>query len=215
MAANVPAAALLYLSMLFTNVEHYAPEMVDETPFLAGQVEQETCITLKHRMCWNPRAENKMPANNNEYGFGLGQITNTNKMDNFSYVRTLHRDLRNWAWADRFNPEMQLRALVLWNQKLYRVFDFAETGEDQMAFALAAYNGGQAGALRDRNICMATTGCNPNVWFGNVERHTWRNTKPSGGYSKSFFQINREYVRNIIKVRSPKYRDWYKEEGHL
>lgn len=215
MSSTIPAAALLYLSLLFGSVQTYAPEMVDDTPFLAGQVEQETCVSLKSSKCWSPRAENKMPSNNGEYGFGFGQITNTNSMDNFSYARSLHRDLRNWAWGDRFNPDMQLRALVLWDQRLYNVFDFAQTEQDRIAFMLCAYNGGQKGALRDRNICMSTPGCNPNVWFGNVEKHTWRNTKPSGGYRKSFFEINREYVRNIIKSRSPKYRQWYQNEGML
>ena len=47
---------------------------------LAAQVEQETCPSLKSAKCWNPRAELKT---SREYGFGLGQLTVTQKFDNF------------------------------------------------------------------------------------------------------------------------------------
>lgn len=166
----------------------------------AGQVEQETCITLNHKKCWSPTAELKT---DREYGFGLGQITITKKFDNFEEVKKLDKDLSAWKKENRFDPSYQLRALVVYDRNLYT--KLPDSINDKLPFMFAAYNGGLGGILQDRRLCENTKGCDKNLWFGNVETTSFKSKIKPQGYGKSFFEINREYPRNILLVRSKKY----------
>lgn len=198
----IPALASVYLPVLASVIVALWPAMPDK-PLLAAQIEQETCITLKHPKCWNPKAELKTTR---EYGFGLGQITITEKFNNFMAAQGWDASLKNWQWEDRYNPEMQLRALVAYDRNLYRQIRFGATEQDRLAFMLSAYNGGFGGLLRDRRLCAGTAGCDPERWFGHVEQHSWRAKTVTKGYGQSFFEINRGYVRNIMTQRVTKYR---------
>jgi len=80
---------------------------------------------------------------------------------------------------------------------------------DRWAFALAAYNGGTGGMQRDRSLCAGTAGCNPALWFEHVEKHSWRSRVTTPEYGRSFFEINRHYVRSIVTER--RYRGQYVE----
>lgn len=198
----IPALASVYLPVLAAVIASLWPLMPDP-PLLAGQIEQETCISLKHRKCWSPQAELKT---DREYGFGLGQLTVTPKFNNFEAAKTWDKSLAGWKWEGRFDPTMQLRALVAYDRNLYSQIRFGATDRDKLAFMFSAYNGGLGGLLKDRRICAATKGCDPDRWFGHIEFHSFRATKAVSGYGKSFFEINREYVHNILNVRSEKYR---------
>lgn len=198
----IPVLAQTYLPVLAAVIVALWPRMPDP-PLLAGQIEQETCASLKHRKCWNPQAELKT---DREYGFGLGQLTVTPKFNNFEAAKTWDKSLAGWKWENRYDPTMQLRALVAYDRNLYSQIRFGATDRDKLAFTFSAYNGGLGGLLKDRRICAATTGCDPDRWFGHIEYHSFRATKAVKGYGKSFFEINREYVHNIMNVRSEKYR---------
>lgn len=198
----IPALAQVYLPVLLAVVAALWPGMPDPA-LLAAQVEQETCITLKHSKCWNPRAELKT---SREYGFGLGQITITPRFNNFVEAKGWDESLAGWKWENRFDPEMQMRALVAYTRNLHRRVTFAETDRDRLAMTFSAYNGGFGGLLKDRKLCGATPGCNPGRWDGHVATTSFRAKTAVKGYGKSFFEINREYVHNIMVVRAPKYR---------
>lgn len=197
--SQLPARAVEYLPVLQLVIVAAWPAMPDRA-VLAGQIEQETCITLTHRSCWNPRAELKTAR---EYGFGLGQITITSRFNTFDTVKGLDPALRGWAWADRYDPARQIRALVALDRNLYRRFS---PEDDGLAFMLSAYNGGLGGVLQDRRLCASKPGCDPHRWFGHVERTSYRATTKVQGYGQSFFAINRGYVRNIYQ-RKIKYED--------
>lgn len=199
------------------NVDLYLPVLVAEYKAnwfdllwpekLAGQVEQETCPSRKSKRCWNPKTENINPKNNGEYGFGLGQITNTNKYNNFDDVVQKYSGMKGWKWEDRFNPTYQLRALIYMDRAAYRVFTKSGVdAENALRFAFSSYNGGQGGVIKDRKFCAQFKDCNPNVWYGNVETHSVKAKTKLNGYSISAFTINRDYVANIDK-RAPKYKD--------
>lgn len=170
---------------------------------LAAQVEQETCASLAHKKCWNPKAELKT---SREYGFGLGQLTVTSRFDNFAAARGLDGSLRDWQWSDRYDATRQLRAMVLMDRNAYRSLASAAPDEhERMAMALSAYNGGLGGVRNDRRLCGMTAGCDPTRWWGHVELTSTKARTSAAGYGRSFYAINREYVRNIIKVRRPRY----------
>lgn len=209
---ELPPGAVQYLPLLKAEQQKYWPDM-PAPHTLAGQVEQETCISLRHRKCWNPRAELKT---SREYGFGFGQITRAYnpdgsiRFDTFSELAGLHPDLRKWRWEERYDPVMQLRALVLKDRRLFGRFP-AATDADALAFMLAPYNGGTGGLIQDVKLCEASPGCDATRWFGHVEHHSRKSRKKWQGYGKSAFEINREYVANILGFRRDRYREAWQQ----
>lgn len=200
MPTDLPPAALTYLPTLIAEVQtHFPSAPVD---MFAGQVEQETCPSLKSWKCWNPKTELKTSM---EYGFGLGQLTVTARFNNFESARKLHPSLASWRWEERYDPVRQLRTMVLMDRGAFRALPATVATDARYAMSLSAYNGGLGGLLNDRRLCATVQGCDPNQWFGHVERTSYKAKTSVGEYSKSFYQINREYVRNVLQVRAPRY----------
>lgn len=197
----LPPNATLYLPVLAAEVATYWPDMPLPSA-LGAQVEQETCVSLKSKGCWNPHTELKT---DREYGFGLGQITVTSRFNVFTEVKALDPSLRAWAWEDRYNPHLQLRALVLKDKQGYKLITGARTETNQLAFAMAAYNGGMGGLNSDRRMCEATPGCDKGRWFGNVALTSLKQHTVTKGYGQSFFDINRGYVLSILINRRIRY----------
>ena len=208
----VPKAALPLLPKLRAAQEKRWPD-APMPNFLAGQVEQESCISLTHSKCWNPRAELKTSREN---GVGLGQFTRAYnadgsiRFDKISEMAAAHESLRGWSWATRYNADYQLMALVEMDKAIYGRQRGAATAMDQLSFTLSGYNGGEGGVLQDRRLCANTRGCDPSRWSGHVERTSLKSKVPTNGYGhKSFFAINREYVSNILQLRSQKYEQYF------
>ena len=205
LANDIPANASKYIPILNKSIDQLWPS-IQMRSYFAAQIEQETCITLKHSKCWNPRAELKT---SREYGFGLGQFTIAYTADGkerfnvWKETKAMSKALKDWEWEDRYNPEMQIKAMIIKNKVNYGTLSFAFDEYQRMAFLAATYNGGST--FRDRKLCEAIKGCFSNVWFGNVELHSVKSKTKIPGYGKSFFEINREYVRNVIINRRPKY----------
>lgn len=196
---QVPENAKIYAPLLREELIQKWPKITPRAYF-AGQVEQETCISLKSKRCWSPTVELKT---DREYGFGFGQLTVTKKFNAFNDVKKLDKSLSSWKWENRFDPAFQLKALVLMDKDIYRKLPIAI--EDKLPFMFASYNGGLGGILNDRRLCQSTVGCNPNLWFENVEKTSFKSKVKPLQYGKSFFEINREYPKNILFVRSKKY----------
>lgn len=205
-AADLPPGAVRYLPTLASEQRGHWPEMPLPSA-LAAQVEQETCPSLKSTKCWNPHAELKT---SREYGFGLGQLTITSRFDNFKEARKLDITLRDWQFEDRYDPARQLRTLVLMDRSLdLRLGKLVPDAHERLAMTLAGYNGGLGGVLSDRRLCASIEGCDPARWWGHVERYSLKNKTAATGYGKSFFEINREYPRNIIRVRRVRYAEYF------
>lgn len=200
-ADSLPPAAVQLLPVLVQEQRAHWPQMPDP-PTLGAQVEQETCVSLKSRGCWNPRTELKT---SREYGFGLGQITVTRGFDNFAAARGLDPSLRAWAWADRYDPRLQLRTLVLMDLASFRGLDTVPEPGQRLAMTFAAYNGGLGGVRSDRRLCAQVPGCDPGRWWGNVELHSLKARAAVAGYGQSFFAVNRGYVRSVMVTRRPRY----------
>jgi membrane-bound lytic murein transglycosylase MltF len=75
----------------------------------------------------------------------------------------------------------------------------------------SAHNGGYGGLTQERRMCAAVDGCDPDVWFGNVELHSTKSRVKWKGYGESAYSINRGHVRNVMIVRRPKYAQWFGE----
>lgn len=182
--------------------------------FLAAQIEQESCISLTHSKCWNPHSELKT---SREYGFGLGQITISYRDDGsvrfnkFKELRQEYASLRDWTWENRYDAKYQLTAIVEMDKGIYGRVAGAATTTDRVAFTLSGYNGGESGVRQDRLLCQNTADCDRDRWFGNVERTSLKSKSRWHGYGASPFQINREYVDNVINVRRPKYEPYFQE----
>lgn len=207
-AAEPPTAALPLLPILKAQQQTYWPDMALPSA-LGAQVEQETCISLTSRGCWNPKAELKT---SREQGVGLGQLTRafradgSTRFDALSELVAAHpKELAGLSWQNRYDPTLQLRALVLKDKQGCNLVRDAKTPSDQLAMCFAAYNGGIGGLNSDRRSCAGTKGCDPGKWFGNVEHTSLKAKTAVPGYGKSFFAINRGYVQNIMIVRRPRY----------
>lgn len=204
---KIPANAEKLMPDVIAAIDEVWPDMPMRSYFPA-QIEAESCITLTHSKCWNPRAELKT---SREYGFGLGQITIAYRADGserfnvFNEVKTQHPSLRNWAWEDRYNPRMQIMAIVVKNKVNWGAIKWPVADLDnRMAFLATFYNGGNP--IKDRNLCVNTAGCDPSRWWGNVEKYSIKSKTPLKEYgNRSLFQISREYPRKVLIERRPKY----------
>lgn len=213
-SAEIPAGARTYLPVLAAEQKaHWSDAPQPWT--LAGLVEQESCITLTHKKCWNPHAELRT---HREYGFGFGQITvayhhdGTVRFNKFEELRVEHEELREWQWDKRHDPAMQLRAIVLMTRSIFGRFDGAADELSRWAFSLSAYNGGVSGVLKDQRLCANTDGCDNSQWFGHVEVTSFKSRTPQAAYrGQSWYSINREYVRNVLFVRRCKYESEWPE----
>lgn len=168
---------------------------------LAALVEQESL--------WKDRATLKT---SREEGVGYGQFTRAYRADGslrfdaMAEVIRMDKSLSGWSWADRYNPRMQLRAVVVKNRECYRrMHQLVGDAYNALAMCDAAYNGGEGGVMAERRLCTQATNCNPRIWFANVELHSTKSRAKWHGYGASAFEINRTHVRNVMIVRRPKY----------
>lgn len=205
--AGLPPGAVQNLPLLASTIETKWPN-VPRPSTLAGQIEQETCISLTHSKCFTSRAELKT---SREWGVSFGQFTiaydakGKERFNAFEDVKKLDRELAAWQFTDRYNEKYGMMAFVV---RMRSEFDWVKGAQDftsQQAFALSGYNGGRGGVLQDRRLCAATSGCNPNVWYENVEKTSYKSRIAPKGYGQGFYQINRSYVNNVQNKRSKKY----------
>lgn len=213
-ATPLPPRALEALPVLDAEISARWPAMPLRS-VLGALIEQETCPSLKHAKCWNPRTELKT---HREYGFGLGQLTVAYRADGserfnaFREVKALDRSLAGWTWENRYDARMQLRAIVVMNRDCFRrLSSLVEDSYQVMAMCDAAYNGGYGGLLSDRRLCAARAGCDPDRWFGHVELTSNKSRVKWQGYGMSAYEINRHHVRAVMVTRRPKYAEWWGE----
>lgn len=145
---------------------------------MAAQVEQESA--------WNPLAQSP-------FAQGLAQFTpSTAAWISGAYPATL-------SLNQPFNPAWALRALAQYDRILYDGFPMPLEC-DRWAMALAGYNGGPGWVQRDRRLCGAVGGCDPDKWFEHVELHTNRSPEAA--------RENRGYPRRILLKLQANYLTW-------
>lgn len=194
--APIPSRAIPLLPVLGGVLNAQWPTLKHrEVP--AAQVEQESG--------WKQNAERKDPKNHNEYGFGLTQITVTDKFNNFLEAKRVTR-MKNISWEDRFDAKFQLTYLVLSDKSNFAFSkNYFDDEESQVAGMLVCYNGGP-GTLMHRKAAAIKQGIRPpRCWFYGLD-------SVFAGYEQRPFlgttlgKFRNEYPRVIMKVRSPKYK---------
>lgn len=199
--ADLPTNAYANLPIVMKAKSDYWPEL--STPsVVAGQVEQESCITLKHSKCWSENAELKT---DRERGVGLGQVTKTNSFDTMAEMKLRHKEaLAGWSWESPYNATYQARALILHDKALFNSTRGAKTESDRFAMMLNCYNAGPGSLAKRKARCANTPGCDVGVWLGNLETAVGQSQAVAKGYGKSFQEIASEYPRKVF-VRSQRY----------
>lgn len=114
------------------------------------------------------------------------------------------------SWHNVYErPDLQIRAVVLKMKDNYEQFAPYGAGPlESYAFADAAYNGGIGGVNKERRACMTIKGCDPNKWFGHVEKYCMKSRVALYG-QRSACDINRHHVSDVLLTRAPKYRLLY------
>lgn len=204
----IPANAKKYLPVLKEQIQQYFADFPDYSYF-GGLIEQESCIALTWKSCWNPTT--KLDTKR-EYGAGLGQLTKAYnsqgqiRFDSLNEIRRLHHaELEQLSWGNILQrPDLQMRAIVLMTRDNFKRLYMIKNPYQRIAFADAAYNGGLGGVYQDRRLCGLSANCDPQIWFDNVEK-TCSKSKQAIYGNRSPCQINREHVEYILKRRMNKY----------
>lgn len=201
-------------------VREEALRLMPELPYqhyFGALIEHESCIGLKHSRCWSPTSELR---SKRELGIGLAQITKAYnpdgsiRFDSLDDLRKRHHvELKEMSWETvKFRPDLQIRGLILMTRDNWKGFWQVPDLEARGHFSDAAYNGGKRGVDKERLQCGLTKGCDPKLWFGNVEKICLKSTKPL--YSgRSACDINRHHVHDVFDNRMPKYEKFFKENS--
>lgn len=208
-SAAVPARALPLLPVLRQQVAQVWPDM--PTPaYFGALVEHESCITLTHPRCWSPASRLRSAR---EEGAGLGQLTRAwssdgrPRFDALADARRLDpRGLAELRWETVYQrPDLQLRSLVLMTRSTYgRLTPLVPAHGPRLAMTDAAYNGGFGGVLNERRACALRSACDPDQWFGHVERICLKSKAPLYA-GRSACDINRHHVADVLLQRMPRY----------
>lgn len=208
-AQPIPAGALQLLPELKAQIRQAWPAM-PHPAYFGALIEHESCITLRHARCWSPTSRLKSAR---EEGAGLGQLTRawradgSLRFDALAEARRLDpQGLAELSWANVYQrPDLQLRAIVVGTRATWhRLGAVVPASGERLAMADAAYNGGLRGVLDERRACAAHPACDPDRWFGHVERHCLKSRRPLYA-GRSACDINRHHVADVLRARMPRY----------
>lgn len=198
--------ALALAPVLAAEIERHWSD-VPRREYVPALISHESCITYRHSRCWAPTSR---LLTHREEGAGLGQLTRawrpdgTVRFDALQEMRDRHPALRELDWATIYKrPDLQIRTLVLMSRDNWRALRVVPEPMERLAMADAAYNGGLGGLQRERRACHVAADCDPDIWWGNVERTCLKSRAPLYG-NRSACDINRHHVVDVW-ARMPRY----------
>ena len=182
--AGVPAGARLYAREVIRDAHFYWGFGAPLSTFF-GQIHQESGF----------RADAQ-----SKYAAGLAQFTPATAA---AIARMYPADLGN---ASPMDPAWSIRALVIYDRDLATDFIDGDSADDQLAFALAAYNGGERWLIRERGACLAAAAsCDSNRYFGNVQEQCGKSIPAR---SRAACAENTNYPEVILHKWRPLYQRW-------
>lgn len=185
--------------------------------YYPGLMEHESCIHLKHSRCWNSEARLK---NEREEGIGVAQLSRAwdkngrLRFDNLQeYRRKYPKELWELDWSTfRNRVDLQVRVAVLMVRDLEKNFYSVESETERMKMVDSAYNGGASHVKRAREACQLSRGCNPHIWYRNVENHIPKSRAPDSRYGgRSMYAINTGHVKDVFETRMPKFKTYFED----
>ncbi len=187
-APGVPPEALRYRARLIREVHFYWSLGTSAAMFFA-QVHQESRFRATAQ---------------SRFASGLAQFTPPTAAG----VQSLYPSDLKTLCAERggcpLDPAWALRALVLWDRRLWEARAFA-TGDERLAFMLADYNGGAGWINRERTFCRNSGGCDPDVYFNSVQLACGRSTPFRADWA---CRENGHYPEVILRTWRPLYARW-------
>lgn len=209
----IPDKALKYIPIVIKEVDTVLPGF-PLPPYFLALAEHESCVSLKSSRCWSPTSRLKTKR---EEGAGLFQLTRTwrngkTRFDTLSDLVKQHpKQLGDLSWRNVYDrPDLQIKAMLFLYKSNYS--KISKKGvpliTDRLAFSDMAYNGGYGRVLKDRRRCGLSKGCNPSIYFNNVEKYCTASKKKLYG-NRSACDINRHHVRDVLTKRIKKYTEYY------
>lgn len=176
--------------------------------YVPALISHESCISYTHSRCWSPTSQLKTPR---EEGAGLGQLTRAYRPDGsirfdaLAEMRSRHAALRELDWRTIYQrPDLQVRALVLMSRDNWQALRTVDDHWERLAMVDAAYNGGLGGLQQERRACQVKAGCDPQRWWGHVERVCLK-SRAALYAGRSACDINRRHPVDVVN-RLPRYR---------
>lgn len=208
----IPPQAFTFKDTIYMEITRIFPELYDYN-YIPSLIEHESCITLRHRRCWSPTSRLK---SHREEGAGLGQLTRafrpdgSIRFDSLTAMRNKHRqELYELSWNNVYQrPDLQIRTIVLMIRDLDRSLQRVPDAFQRLHMVNAAYNGGLRDVLSGRRACGMAANCNPNIWFGHLDRHCMKSRRALYG-TRSACDINFAHTRDVFLNNLPKYQRYF------
>lgn len=185
--------------------------------YFGALIQHESCITTTHSRCCSPKSQLKTAR---EEGAGLGQITKAfrpdgsirfDKLDEMR--RTYREELHELSWKTIYDrPDLQVRAIIILSRENHRRLISVKDDYERWSMTNLAYNGGIGAVNQARTACGLAKGCDPDVYWGHVERYNPKSTKPLYG-DRSAKDINQYHTRHIMRDLLPRYNSFYIFQG--
>lgn len=190
--AGIPRQALIYRRQIIRETHYYWGLNQTSAPFFA-QIHRESTF--------NGTAKSA-------YAVGLAQFTVPTASDAQRLFAADLRDQCDKQGGCPGDPQWAIRALVLWDRRLYVNRNFA-AGDERWAFVLADYNGGAGWINRERTYCLLTRMCDQVVYFSSVETACGKSTPARNAKACS---ENGSYSHTILQTLRPLYEAWVGSE---
>lgn len=92
----------------------------------------------------------------------------------------------------------------------YKTLSGVKDSSERLKMADSAYNGGITNVIRSRAVCGLAKGCDPQLWFGHVEKYNQKPTKILYD-TRSPKDINNHHVKDVFMTRMPKFKPLFQK----
>jgi hypothetical protein len=207
----IPKQAPQYLPMLKEKQnKHWKDHPLPHA--LASLIEHESCISVTHSRCWNPKSQ---LLTKRERGSGFGQITKafredgSVRFDALQELKEKHSALSEWSWDNvLIRPDLQLLGIVLKSKDDFNSLFMVKDPVVRLHFTDMAYNSGMGNVNKKRRECGLRKNCDPQLYFGNVEHVCPLNAKPIYG-NRTACMITNSHVKDVYQIRLNKYKPYF------